>query len=56
MPCLAIWMIRASCPGRHVRGLGRTGWLTALTILHLDEDFEILADITGQPVERLKTG
>jgi predicted nucleic acid-binding protein len=27
-----------------------------LTVLHLDQDFEIIADITGQPVERLNTG
>jgi predicted nucleic acid-binding protein len=30
--------------------------LAGLTILHLDKDFEIIADITGQPVERLNTG
>jgi predicted nucleic acid-binding protein len=30
--------------------------LAGLTVLHLDKDFEIIADITGQPVERLKTG
>jgi predicted nucleic acid-binding protein len=27
--------------------------LAGLTVLHLDKDFEIIADITGQPVERL---
>jgi predicted nucleic acid-binding protein len=30
--------------------------LAGLIILHLDKDFEIIADITGQPVERLNTG
>jgi len=30
--------------------------LAGLTVLHLDKDFEIIADITGQPVERLSTG
>jgi predicted nucleic acid-binding protein len=25
-----------------------------LTVLHLDKDFELIADITGQPVERLR--
>jgi predicted nucleic acid-binding protein len=30
--------------------------LADLTVLHLDKDFEIIADITGQPVERLNTG
>jgi predicted nucleic acid-binding protein len=29
--------------------------LAGLTVLHLDKDFEIIADITGQPVERLTT-
>ena len=28
--------------------------LAGLTILHLDKDFETIADITGQPVERLR--
>jgi predicted nucleic acid-binding protein len=27
--------------------------LAGLTILHLDKDFEVIAEITGQPVERL---
>ena len=30
--------------------------LAGLTVLHLDKDFEIIADITGQPVERLSMG
>jgi hypothetical protein len=25
------------------------------TVLHLDKDFEFIADITGQPIERLRT-
>jgi predicted nucleic acid-binding protein len=28
--------------------------LAGLTVLHLDKDFEVVADITGQPVERLR--
>jgi predicted nucleic acid-binding protein len=28
--------------------------LAGLTVLHLDKDFEIIADTTGQPVERLR--
>ena len=28
--------------------------LAGLTILHLDKDFELIADITGQPTERLR--
>jgi predicted nucleic acid-binding protein len=27
--------------------------LAGLTVLHLDKDFEVIAQITGQPVERL---
>ena len=30
--------------------------LARLTVLHFDKDFEIIADVTGQPVERLGTG
>ena len=28
--------------------------LAQLTVLHLDQDYELIADITGQPVERLR--
>ena len=27
--------------------------LAGLTVLHLDKDFEVIAEVTGQPVERL---
>ena len=30
-----------------------TAELAGLTVLHRDEDFELIADITGQPTERL---
>jgi len=30
-----------------------TAELAGLTVLHLDKDFEVIADITGQPLERL---
>ena len=30
--------------------------LAGLTVLHVDKDFEIIAEITGQPVERLNMG
>ena len=30
--------------------------LAGLTVLHLDKDFEIIAEITGQPLERLNIG
>jgi hypothetical protein len=36
--------------------IAATAELAALTVLHLDEDFEIIADLTGQAVERLKLG
>jgi predicted nucleic acid-binding protein len=33
--------------------IAATAELSGLTVLHLDEDFEVIAEITGQPVERL---
>ena len=33
--------------------IAATAELAGLTILHLDKDFEIIASITGQPLERL---
>lgn len=36
--------------------IAATAELAGLTILHLDKDFEIIAEITGQPVERLDSG
>jgi predicted nucleic acid-binding protein len=27
---------------------------SGLTVLHLDKDFDLIADVTGQPVERLR--
>jgi hypothetical protein len=29
---------------------------SGLTVLHLDKDFELIADLTGQPMERLTLG
>lgn len=36
--------------------IAATAELAGLTVLHLDKDFELIADITGQPVERLAIG
>ena len=36
--------------------IAATAELSGLTILHVDKDFEIIARITGQPVERLNSG
>jgi predicted nucleic acid-binding protein len=33
--------------------IAATGELAGLTVLHLDKDFEVIAQVTGQPVERL---
>lgn len=33
-----------------------TAELTALVVLHVDKDFELIAEITGQATERLATG
>ncbi len=34
--------------------IAATAELAGLTVLHLDKDFETIADITGQPLERLQ--
>ena len=31
-----------------------TAEVVGLTVLHFDKDFELIADVTGQPVERLQ--
>ena len=33
--------------------IAATAELAGLTVLHIDKDFELIAQITGQPVERL---
>jgi predicted nucleic acid-binding protein len=33
--------------------IAATAELAGLTVLHVDKDFEVIAEITGQPVERL---
>lgn len=30
--------------------------LAGLTVLHVDKDFDVIAEVTGQPVERLRVG
>jgi hypothetical protein len=35
--------------------IAATAELAGLTVLHVDKDFELIADITGQPTERLAT-
>jgi predicted nucleic acid-binding protein len=35
--------------------IAATAEFAGLTILHIDKDFEIIASITGQPIERLET-
>ena len=35
--------------------IAATAELAELTVLHLDKDFDLIAQITGQPVERLDT-
>jgi predicted nucleic acid-binding protein len=34
--------------------IAATAELAGLTVLHVDKDFEIIASITGQPLERLR--
>ena len=33
--------------------IAATAELAGLTVLHLDQDFDVIANVTGQPVERL---
>ena len=33
--------------------IAATAELVGLTVLHVDKDFELIAEVTGQPVERL---
>lgn len=33
--------------------IAATAELAGLTVLHLDKDFEVIAEVTGQPVEHL---
>ena len=35
--------------------IAATAELAELTVLHLDKDFDLIAKITGQPVESLET-
>ena len=34
--------------------IAATAELGGLTVVHLDKDFELIADLTGQPLERLR--
>jgi predicted nucleic acid-binding protein len=34
--------------------IAATAELADLTVLHLDKDFELIAELTGQPTERLE--
>ena len=36
--------------------IAATAELAQLTVLHVDKDFDLIAEITGQPVERLASG
>jgi predicted nucleic acid-binding protein len=36
--------------------IAATAELAGLTVLHLDKDFDVIADVTGQPMERLDSG
>ncbi len=35
--------------------VGAAAELAGLTVLHVDKDFELIASVTGQPIERLRT-
>lgn len=36
--------------------IAATAEMAQLTVLHMDKDFELIAEVTGQPVERLVLG
>lgn len=36
--------------------IAATAELSELTVLHLDKDYDLIAEVTGQPVERLQIG
>jgi predicted nucleic acid-binding protein len=36
--------------------IAATAELAGLTVLHVDKDFDLIASVTGQPVERLTVG
>jgi hypothetical protein len=35
--------------------IAATAELAELTVLHVDKAFDLIADLTGQPIERLRT-
>jgi predicted nucleic acid-binding protein len=35
--------------------IAATAELTGLTVLHVDKDFDLISEVTSQPVERLRT-
>lgn len=45
-----------SGPGQTSRArlIAATAELAGLTVLHLDGDFDLIAELTGQPTERLR--
>ena len=36
--------------------IAATAELADLTVLHVEKDFDLIADVTGQPIERLNVG
>ena len=60
---IARWRCSGCCGPRSAAGpsipgliIAATAELAGLTVLHLDKDFEIIADVAGQPLERLNIG
>jgi predicted nucleic acid-binding protein len=41
------------CPSIPDLLIAATAESAGLTVLHLDKDFELIAEVTGQPIERL---
>lgn len=51
---MRIWAIIGRPPYQTLL-IAATAELARLTLLHVDKDFELIAEITGQPLERLRT-
>jgi hypothetical protein len=50
------WLIDKSALVRLGASPDAAGWAARidLTVLHMDKEFQIIADITGQPLEQLR--
>ena len=53
------WSVRTPADARaafRMSPLSATAELAGLTVLHVDKDFDLVAEVTGQPTQRLELG